>query len=270
MSVKVLSAFLEESESELGTRLVGIVLSSAAWDDGITWLPQEDIAKRARMSERQVRRAIVRLEELGELEVRKAQRGRKRVNVYRMLLGASVPQYERLPIELDDPFSDTTGQIVRSSPPDISDRDDRTFPTAHLTDERKSHVTLAAGSEEPPAGRPRDPVWDELVEQFGAVAPRTNAHARRNKAVADLKRLGADVDGIRRAVRTWPRVFAGATLTDVALATHYPQLSRRPASVVVPAAPEPARPLTDEERAEALARIEELHGRTAGGLRSVS
>lgn len=80
------------------------------------------------------------------------------------------------------------------------------------------------GEADPAEKTRRDPVWDVLADRFGAVAERTNAHAKRNKAVADLKRLGATAESVEAALKAWTRVFDGTTVTDVALATHYPQL----------------------------------------------
>jgi len=227
VSVHVLSAFMEESRSALGARLVGMVLSDAAGDDGIVWLGQEKIAARAHLSERGVRDALRRLEELGELETRQAKRGRARVNVYRLRLGAAVPQYERLPFVVDDPFSEHDRQIlpvvddrqIATRRPADRDRDDRQIAAAPPYSERKGNVREPAAVE-----RPRDLVWDDLERRFGKVAPKTNAHAKRNRAVADLKRLEATPETIAEAVRAWPALFPGATITDAALATHYPQL----------------------------------------------
>jgi hypothetical protein len=73
--------------------------------------------------------------------------------------------------------------------------------------------------------RPQDVLWNELVRVFGTVVEKTNAHAKRNRAVADLRRLGADVELVRHAVETYRRQYPGTPLTDVALATHYPQLT---------------------------------------------
>lgn len=90
------------------------------------------------------------------------------------------------------------------------------------------------------ASRAPDEIWNLLEETFGAVADKTQAHGRRNKAVGDLRKLGATPDGIRYAMQAWSRQFAGATLTDIALATHYPQLTAgRGETVSVAAAPLP-------------------------------
>lgn len=74
--------------------------------------------------------------------------------------------------------------------------------------------------------RKRDEVWDALEALFGTVPPKTNAHGKRNKACADLKRFDATSETIRRAHHQWAAIYPGATCTDTALATHYPQLLR--------------------------------------------
>ncbi len=76
-------------------------------------------------------------------------------------------------------------------------------------------------------GRPRDAVWDTLVDLFGDVPVNAkNAHGKRNAAVRDLKALGATPAAIEAAAKAWTRLYEHATLTDVALATHYPQLAK--------------------------------------------
>lgn len=91
---------------------------------------------------------------------------------------------------------------------------------------------LAADAARGPSGRtsgsrsrPRDEIWDALEAEFGRVADGTSAHGCRNKAVSDLRRLGATPESIAAAVRSWPDWFENATLTDAALAKHYPRLT---------------------------------------------
>ncbi len=73
--------------------------------------------------------------------------------------------------------------------------------------------------------RPRDDTWDTLEELFGVAPMGTSAHKRRNKAVADLKKFGATGDGIRFALKRWPRVYEGAAPTDIGISTHYGRLT---------------------------------------------
>jgi hypothetical protein len=90
-----------------------------------------------------------------------------------------------------------------------------------LEAEVEKKKTLAPAA--PP--RARDEIWDTLEALFGRVAPKTNAHSKRNKAVTDLKRQGATAAGVRGAQQAWPALFPDATCTDIALSTHYVQLS---------------------------------------------
>lgn len=221
MSVPVLYRFIRESRSELGARIVGMLMSFIANDDGICWVSQKRLSEQSCLSERGVRDAIRRLEDLGEVETRQAQRGRVRVNVYRLWCG-EVPQYEKLPFTVGDPFSERPADIAGgTSTTGRSRPDDRQIVARTPSYERQGKDNGA---------RARDEVWDELERLFGEVAPKTNAHAKRNKAVADLKRLGASPEAIVLAYAAWSSSFPGTTLTDVALATHYPQLmnSRKP------------------------------------------
>ena len=73
--------------------------------------------------------------------------------------------------------------------------------------------------------RPLDEVWETMAELFGQVAAGTAAHGKRNRAVADLKRLQATPDSIRYARRIWDRMYEGATPTDAAIAVHFPNLT---------------------------------------------
>lgn len=86
-----------------------------------------------------------------------------------------------------------------------------------------------------PAQRPPrapDLIWNTMEELFGPVEQGTNAHARRNKAIKDLKLLGAEPEDLPRALASfrasWPRAYC----TDIALATHFPLL--RPKRVAPP------------------------------------
>lgn len=106
MSVRVLAQVFEHSNATQGKRLTLIVLADAAGDDGICWENQDNIAAKARLSRFQVIRCINQLADDGEIELRKVQRGRRRINVYRVLVpGLADPDYERLPFKLAEPFS---------------------------------------------------------------------------------------------------------------------------------------------------------------------
>lgn len=70
MSVQAITWVLEHSESRLGDRLVLLSIANHInSDSGVTWISVKTIAKESRMSDRQVQRALKRLEESGELEI---------------------------------------------------------------------------------------------------------------------------------------------------------------------------------------------------------
>lgn len=116
MSVRVLSKVLRHSNETLARRLILIALADAASDDGVTWLAQETIAELARLSRTHVAECLREMATAGAIEVRKAQRGRRRTNVYRVMLsGLADVDYDRLPFTLDLPFGETVSESPTSS-----------------------------------------------------------------------------------------------------------------------------------------------------------
>lgn len=113
MSYQVVAEVFRHSRASLGARLVLLALAdSAGKDDGIVWLGQESLMRMGNLSERAVRDAIRWLEENGEIETRMAQRGRARINVYRITLGkygsldvGDLSALSNVPFTVRDPFS---------------------------------------------------------------------------------------------------------------------------------------------------------------------
>ncbi len=144
----------------------------------------------------------------------------------RLALRVTTPQLKRL--------SDA-GFITLGASTMLAPRKQNAGPETETETEKNKPLRADArdpvdnSDDQPPSRRqsrqqPRDELWDILEAQFGSVAPRTNAHGKRNKAVADLRRHGATPDALRHALERWPRLFPSASITDTALATHYPQL----------------------------------------------
>lgn len=71
--------------------------------------------------------------------------------------------------------------------------------------------------------RPRDEIWDTLVELYGEVS-NANARGRRNKAVQLLKESGATPDEMRKRFENYPVVMGNAQNTDIAFATNWDKL----------------------------------------------
>lgn len=82
-------------------------------------------------------------------------------------------------------------------------------------------VGTAAGKSRPP-----DPIWDAVIEACGIKPADITATSRGgiNKAVAELKTVGATPGQIQVRARRWSKVFPDAKLTPMALAKHWPQL----------------------------------------------
>lgn len=92
-----------------------IVLADAAHDDGVTWESRESIAAKALLSKGHVTEVLKELDDEGEVARRTAQRGRRRINVYRVLVGtvaAATVDYDDLPFELSSPFDEVRNPDV--------------------------------------------------------------------------------------------------------------------------------------------------------------
>lgn len=235
MSVHVISWVLENSDEKLAARLVLLVLADHARKDGsMAWPDVETIASEARIDRRTAQRCLRGLEMSSAIT--RTGISRAGTTIWQVNMGGR--QYVT-PDNLEGAASDP---LTGGTPP----------PEPSLD---QPSVDLA------PAARPRDLVWDELERRFGTVVEKTNAHAKRNKAVADLKRQDATVQTIRLALRAWPIAFPGATVTDQALATHFVQLiagataSRHVDSVEkILDLPE----VSDEQRRENLGNVRQL------------
>jgi hypothetical protein len=109
MSITLVRAVLAHSRAKLGARLVMLVLAERASSDGVSWPSLEVIAREAGVTVKTVTDALREQGSLGEVEIRKAQDGRRRFNVYRVLLpGAEEVDYERLAqhnVTLREPFA---------------------------------------------------------------------------------------------------------------------------------------------------------------------
>lgn len=187
MSVKVTTAVWDHSRAQHSALLVLLKLADHAEEgSGIAFPPivdREDtpphrrrsLCAKTKLSEREVRNSIRELEELGEIETRQAQRGRARVNVYRVRVGYLAERDAEigdLPFKLLEPFSTTgnlcrqsdsaTGGNPRSELPAIHDADHRqsTTSTTGTRNRAKPHQGTASAVEpsvEPPEGPAAEP-----------------------------------------------------------------------------------------------------------------
>ncbi len=87
ISIKLTSAVWKHSKQKSGALLVLLALADYANEDGIAWPAVSTLARKARMSSRNVQRWLSTLQRDGELKVLRNQ-GRRGVNIYQI----SVPQ----------------------------------------------------------------------------------------------------------------------------------------------------------------------------------
>jgi len=131
MSYRVVREVLEKAQADGADRLVLLAIADVAYHDGVGWLPQglpasrKSIASYAHCSERQVRRSVDALQRADELEVRRAQQGRRRKLIYRVVVGRLRDlevEYDRLLFSLSAPFS-TPDELAIPRPDRLAGRE---------------------------------------------------------------------------------------------------------------------------------------------------
>lgn len=228
MSVRCSTIVWDASPCQGSELLIELALADQASDDGVTWITVERLSKKVRLSERQVLRSLRELDRLGRIQTRKAQRGRRRQSVYRLVgPGLRPVDYDRLPFSLNLPFDDLPARHMTT----VSDRQDLRHDTGGSDG---MTAPRARGAKEDPSGtrqksgaaRPRDEVWDALSTLFGEPTTRT-AKSLRGKVTVSLREAGADGEEIAVRARRWPKLFPQATLTETALEKHWDLLASR-------------------------------------------
>lgn len=222
MSVGVMTAVFAESEARGNDRLVLLAIADEADDDGTNAFPgTKRLAMKVRLPERTVRRCIDRLVDSGELGRRLPERqGRGKLTHYTVLVGKvdtltpfQPAGNENQPGE-DEKKEAEGGQKVDTTPPLTSE--DAEYPV--LSTQR----TLGA-EQARPQKRPRDPLWDALIEACGFthVTPTPTERGAWNKALKEIRDSGGTPDLVHERARayrtTWPKV----RLTPTALARHW-------------------------------------------------
>ena len=88
MSIAIMSQVWKHSKHAGGSLLVLLALADFANDEGICYPAQKTLAKKSRLSGRQVRRTIGEIVESGELAIVRAGRGRGLKTIYRVIVKA--------------------------------------------------------------------------------------------------------------------------------------------------------------------------------------
>jgi hypothetical protein len=90
---------------------------------------------------------------------------------------------------------------------------------------RNENVSPNGETRRPPAVRERDPLWDALAAELGEPATQSE-RGRRNRALVELREVGATPEEIRRRCSLYRSRWPGVELTATALAANWSQLDR--------------------------------------------
>ena len=179
MSVKVLTYVLENSAQKGNELLTLIVLADHANEQGLGWPSVVRIAKLIRADERTARRCIRRLEQSGELKLRKGD-GKGGTNLY------WIPMQETLELFPDTPGNSPPGKLPpRTKRPETPDTavspepsgtvikskgvagQGKPSPVAALFKAYQDGIAKAYGAEEPPSAKTNGQLA-AIVRQLGA------------------------------------------------------------------------------------------------------
>ena len=121
MSIRAMSAVWQHSKAKSGDLLVALAIADYSNDEGFAFPAIQTLAKKARLSPRQVKRAIDRLCRRGELTVFK-KTGPHGVNRYRILLGDKLSPAKGLKVTFKTPDGDILGtEVVTPMSPNPSE-----------------------------------------------------------------------------------------------------------------------------------------------------
>lgn len=200
MSVQAVSWVFEYSEAKLGSRLVFLALANHAHADGTNcWASVATLAGHARLSERQARRCLRSLEQMGEIQ--------------RTGTHPSGTRVYRIP-GMQDGQIDREGTNEAAKVPDLSP-------------EPSEPVREANASLTPPSVRKRKPdkLWDLLVEELGPVQTKSE-RGRRNRALRELREIGVNEDDLRGRIASYRRRWPEIELTATGIAANWTVLGQ--------------------------------------------
>lgn len=232
MSWQASSAVLKSSEAVGTSRFVLLVLANYADNYGLCWPRIEQLAEDCRIDERTIRRHLRELAEEGHLW---SFRRHRRSNVYVLRLDGldafDDEHFERLRelhvseekvlefIRADCPdrnpslFGHATGESIRA-----------TVPALNTKENQEKVLNGSIDPLQPSKGRvrPKDEIWDALIEALGYSGPLTEAErGRLNNAVKQLRSIEATPTEIKRRAQAFRRIRPDLPLTATALAANW-------------------------------------------------
>ena len=111
MSIKVMTAVWEHSKAKSGDLIVALAIANFSNDEGLAFPSIPTLARKSRLSTRQTKRSLARLQGSGELTIFKKQ-GPHGVNRYRILLGDKLALDHDVKVTSKPPHGDILGKKV--------------------------------------------------------------------------------------------------------------------------------------------------------------
>lgn len=205
MSIYVMSRVWEESPHSGGKLLLLLALADYANRQGVAWPKLSDLAEKARMSERHVRRSLRELEESGDLETRVGGyiHGVAKASTYRLKFKGDIlskGDIEDMEGDAQDPDPGTPTSPQPSVEPSVEEEPSETTGA-------DQSALFDAGTPEPSSSKPIDPddakldeVWANHVKLFGdRMRVKELTPPRRRTLVKALKAVGGDHTMLMRA-----------------------------------------------------------------------
>ena len=214
MSNKAINWALRQRTGSSTRKLILLRLADQANDDGKCWPGKESISWHCECSKQTVRRALRDLERDGFIKTTRPSESKRRTNLYWLQI---------------DGGTDCTPPGVTEYPPGGSQSTPNPYLEPSMNPQKPCPANAEASAEpyQKKPDRPRDPIWDTLMEVCGieTTAIPQSARGGYNRAVKELKEVGATPDQIRNRASRWHKVYSGATLTPTALVKHWASLA---------------------------------------------
>ena len=238
MSIRVMTDVWRYSRARGTDLLVLLALADSANDEGECWPSIASVGSKSRLEPRNARKRIRALEELGEVVVienggRSSNKGGLRSNRYRITV--------HMPADTDDSVPIVVPKIGTDA--SVSEAQIRTLASDPIWTLASDPIRTLASPEssgdssgEPPSLAPPsaalvtrvlDELFDSVAEACGINAAEltTSARGAMNRALKDLRSVGAEPDDVPRRAAIYRRTYPRNTLTPAALAKHWPQLN---------------------------------------------
>ena len=193
-------------------KLVLLKLADNANDEGLAWPTQKRLATECELGERTIREHIEALRALGLIEVVRAEDQRGRPAQYRFLISGE---------------NGLKPRRLAAKSAGVSGGNGRSLIGRRTVKEPERANALSS--------RPRreDPLWELLTAELGEPQTRSE-RGRRNKALKELRDVGATADEVRLRIAAYRRRWPEIELTATGLAANWSLLGSQNGSASTP------------------------------------